>query len=74
MNQQEFTEVLKKALKASPKAYKKMSIQGMAHVRENYDFDNFKQRWVELMDRVIAEHGSWETRKGYKTWHLMEVA
>jgi glycosyltransferase involved in cell wall biosynthesis len=73
-NQQEFTDVLKKALKASPKAYKKMSVQGMAHVKENYDFDNFKQRWVELMDRVIAEHGSWETRKGYKTWHLMEVA
>jgi len=27
-----------------------------------------------LMDKVIEESGSWETRKNYKRWHLMEVA
>mgnify|MGYP003634521257 CR=1 FL=1 len=74
MNQQEFIETLKKAMKASPKAYKKMSVSGIDHVRQNYNFENFNQQWIELMDNVLAKHGSWDTRKGYKTWHLMEVA
>ena len=51
-----------------------MSSQGIAHVKENYNFDNYEKQWIELMDRVVEEHGSWESRKGYKTWHLMEVA
>ena len=51
-----------------------MSSQGIAHVKENYNFDNYEKQWIELMDRVVEEHGSWESRKGYKTWHLMEVS
>ena len=74
MNKNDFINTLKKALYASKKAYKKMSIQGMAHVRENYSFDNFTESWVETMDEVIEKHGSWNTRKNYKTWHLLEVA
>jgi glycosyltransferase involved in cell wall biosynthesis len=74
MNQQEFTETLKKALKASPKAYKKMSIQGMKHVSENYSFNVFKERWVKTMDEFIEKNGSWDNRKNYNTWHLLEVA
>jgi len=74
MNQQDFHNTLKKALRASAKSYKKMSLQGMQHVRENYNFETFENNWVELMDRVVEEHGSWDTRKNYQTWHLMEVA
>ena len=46
----------------------------MKHVSENYNFDNYEKRWIEIMDRVIEEHGSWENRKLYNKWHLMEVA
>jgi len=74
ISQKDFHNTLKKALKASAKSYKKMSIQGMAHVRENYNFEVFEKNWVELMDRVVEEHGSWDTRKNYKRWHLLEVA
>ena len=27
-----------------------------------------------LMDDVVEKYGSWDNRKGYKRWHLMEVA
>jgi len=74
MNQGEFTDTLKKALNASKKAYKKMSIQGMAHVRENYSFESFQKNWIETIDEVIEKHGSWDTRKNHKTWQLLEVA
>ena len=74
ISQQDFHNTLKKALKASAKNYKKMSQQGLAHVKENYNFDIFEKRWVELMDQVVEKHGSWGDRKNYKTWHLLEVA
>ena len=51
-----------------------MSTQGRRHVLKNYNFEKFERSWIELMDRVIKEYGSWDTRAGYKRWHLMEVA
>jgi len=74
ISQDDFNKVMTKALKASPKAYKKMSVEGRKHVLENYNFENYERRWVEIMDEIVEKHGSWETRKGYKRWHLLEVA
>ena len=51
-----------------------MSIQGQEHVNNNYSFKQFNQNWVNLMDDIVNRHGSWENRKLYKRWHLMEVA
>ena len=65
---------LKRRLNWVPKAYKKMSIQGREHVRKNYNFETFEKSWVDLMDSVVERYGSWETRKGYERWHLLEVA
>ena len=65
---------MNKALKLPQTKYKKMSEAGMSHVRENFSFEKYEKNWVELIDRVVEESGSWETRKNYKRWHLMEVA
>tara|TARA_Y100001963_G_scaffold159287_1_gene262354 strand:- start:29724 stop:30998 length:1275 start_codon:yes stop_codon:yes gene_type:complete len=72
--QKDFHSVMKKALNMSPKAYKKASLQGREHVRKNYNFENFEKTWVKKMDEIVEKHGSWETRQGYKRWHLLEVA
>ena len=74
VSQKDFHASLKKAIGLTPKAYKKMSIQGRDHVKKNYNFDNFEKRWVNLMDEIVEKHGSWETRDGYRRWHLLEVA
>jgi len=74
INQKDFTEVLKKAMKLSPAKYKKMAKLGKDHVMKNYNFDDYEKGWVQLMDDIIERQGSWETRRGYKRWHLMEVA
>jgi glycosyltransferase involved in cell wall biosynthesis len=74
LNKQEFIETLKKALKASPKAYKKMSTEGLNHIRENYNFDDFEQKWIETIDKIVEKHGSWQSRKNYSRWVLKEVA
>ena len=74
ISQDDFEKTLSKAIKLSKTRYKKMSEEGMEHVRKNYNFETFEKQWVTFMDRVVLESGSWETRKNYKRWHLMEVA
>ena len=74
ISQEDFIETLTKALNVSDKAYKKMSIQGREHVLQNYSFEGYTTKWVRLIDDMVEHHGSWETRKNYQKWQLMEVA
>ena len=74
ISQNDFNKMLDKALRINSKTYKKMSDGGMKHVSKNYNFDNYEKSWVNIMDEIIEDHGSWEQRKNYKSWHLLEVA
>jgi len=74
INQQDFEDCLNKAIKLSKSRYTKMSQAGQAHVAKNYNFENYEKTWIDLMDNFVEKHGSWETRKGYDRWHLVEVA
>ena len=52
----------------------KLGEAGRKHVMKNYNFKDFCNNWVETLEGIHEKHGSWENRKGYKNWHLMEVA
>ena len=47
---------------------------GIKHVKNNYNFKDYKQKWLDLVENIIDNHGSWDTRKGYKSWQLLEVS
>ncbi len=74
ISQADFEKTLTKALKLPKAKYKAMSEAGINHVKENYSFENYEKGWVKLMDEFMEKHGSWETRKGYQKYHLIEVA
>ena len=74
ISQRDFEKSLTKAIKLPTKKYRQMCSQGRRHVHEHYNFENFEKGWVDLMDQIIEKYGSWETRQGYRRWHLMEVA
>ena len=74
ISQIDFEKTLTKALKQPKTKYKKMSEAGIKHVKDNFSFEMYEKQWVDFMDRVVAESGSWKTRKNYKRWHLLEVA
>jgi len=74
ISQKDFEKALDKALNINAKTYKRMSTMGRSHVAKNYNFENYEKGWVKIMDDIIEKHGSWDTRVGYKRWHLMEVA
>ena len=46
---------------------------GREHVIKNYSFEVFEKTWVDLMQRIYEEEGSWETRK-HLNYRLLEVA
>jgi len=46
---------------------------GRQHVDENYSFSQYKERWVTLMKDIHERHGSWDNRKSYKSWELLEL-
>ncbi len=74
ISQKDFNATLIKAMNRSPKVYQKMCRQGLRHVENNYSFKGYEEKWVNLMDEIVEKHGSWETRKNYRRWHLKEVA
>jgi glycosyltransferase involved in cell wall biosynthesis len=74
ISQRDFEKALTKALKNPVKKYKQMASQGRRHVLKSYNFETFEKSWVELIDKVVEERGSWDTRTGYNRWQLMEVA
>ncbi len=74
INQGEFEACLNKALKLTKKRYNAMSKAGREHVLKNYNFENYEKGWVNIMDEFIEKNGSWENRKNYNSWILMEVA
>ena len=51
-----------------------LGMKGAKHVQENYNFEKFGEKWVNLMLEIHAEHGSWETRKDYNGITFKEVA
>ena len=52
---------------------KEMGRLGREHVLKNYNYENYKKQWVEIMDEVCETQGSWENRKNYNSWKLAEV-
>ena len=74
INEEDLVIAMEKIYNMSDKSYKKTSILGRDHVRNNYNFENYEKRWIELMDDIVRRHGSWDSRNDHKRWHLMEVA
>ena len=51
----------------------KIGEQGRQHVLKNYNFETFQRKWVDLMTSVHEKYGSWDNRKHYNQWELIEL-
>lgn len=50
-----------------------MGMRGREHILNNYGFEKFKEKWVDLMTKTYEENGSWEDRKNYLGWGVKEI-
>jgi glycosyltransferase involved in cell wall biosynthesis len=74
INKEDFKVALHKVYNMSKEEREELGRKGAEHVRKNYNFEDFNKRWVELMDDIHERYGSWDTRKGYKSWEMKEIA
>jgi len=73
ISKEDFIQALRDVFSMTPEERKLLGMKGRQHVAKNYNFDNFQKQWIELIDSVVENHGSWETRKGYKPWAFTEI-
>lgn len=73
ISKEDFKAALHKIYNMTPSQRKLLGMKGRNHVVENYNFDKFRKQWVSLIDSIVENHGSWETRKGYKPWEILEI-
>ncbi len=73
INKDDFINALEKLYNMTPDERRELGKKGAAHVNKNYNFDNFQDRWVNLMLEVHEKYGSWDTRKGYDCWEVIDL-
>jgi len=73
INENDFVDALEKIYNMSKEERQKLGDMGRDHVLKNYNFKNFQISWQALIKDITEKFGSWENRKGYKTWELTEV-
>tara|TARA_R110002020_G_scaffold458687_1_gene676232 strand:- start:2167 stop:3450 length:1284 start_codon:yes stop_codon:yes gene_type:complete len=74
INKEEFKAALHKMYNMPREEREELGKKGSEHVRRNYNFEDFNNRWISLVESIVENHGSWDSRKGYKTWEIKEIA
>jgi glycosyltransferase involved in cell wall biosynthesis len=73
INKEDFLNGLTKLYNMSLEERKGLGKSGREYLMKNYNFEDYGQRWVDLMLSVHEKFGSWETRKHYKSWEMVEL-
>lgn len=74
VSKEDVLAALKKIHNMSRKDRKAMGAKGREHVLKNYNYDDYCNKWVEIMDDICEKNGSWENRKNYNSWSLTKVS
>jgi glycosyltransferase involved in cell wall biosynthesis len=73
ISEEDVVNAMLKMYNMSEEEKNKLSKMGLEHVEKNYNFKNFKAAWPKLLNNVHEKFGSWDNRKNYKPWHLLEI-
>jgi glycosyltransferase involved in cell wall biosynthesis len=73
LNEDDVVDALEKMYNYSKEEREQIGQRGREHVMKNYNFTDFKQKWVDYMLQIHEEEGSWENRKKIQRWTLEEV-
>ena len=74
ISEKDFVDSLLKMYNMSKEDREEMGLKGREHVLKNYSLEEFSKKWEELFTHVEERHGSWDSRKKYKSWKLLEVS
>ena len=73
MNEDEFVDALEKIYNMTKEERVEMGMKGKNHVEKNYNFKEYVVKWDVLLKDIHDRYGSWDSRKEYKNWKILEV-
>ena len=73
ISKEDFVQALVDIYNMDPKDRENLGKMGREHVLKNYNFKDFNKTWVDTMLNLHERCGSWENRKNYKSWELIEL-
>ena len=73
ISEEDFMNAVSKIYEMKREERNSLGAAGRQHVLKNYNFEDYKKKWVDLIDDVHKRHGSWENRKNYSPWTLKRV-
>ncbi len=73
INKDDFINSLLTIFRMSREERKALGSKGMQHVLKNYNFKDFEESWVSLMQEVHEKCGSWGTRERISGYEFIEI-
>tara|TARA_S200000501_G_C20816628_1_gene740840 strand:- start:738 stop:1721 length:984 start_codon:yes stop_codon:yes gene_type:complete len=73
ISKEDFLQAIEKIYNMTPDERSELGARGREHVIKNYSFSKYCSTWYDTMKTVIETKGSWENRKGYKSWSMTEL-
>ena len=73
ISKEDFIAALHKIHNMSKEERKSLGKSGREHVLQNYNYDNYCNKWVEIIDNACEKYGSWKNRKNYQPWSFSKV-
>ena len=70
---EDFKAALHEMYNMTSEERKELGRKGLEHVKKNYSFEKYCDKWVEIMTELHEKHGSWENRSNYTSWELKEI-
>jgi len=70
INETDFIDALENVMNMPNEDRQALGMAGQKHVHTNYNYENYKSKWIEIVDDYLEKTGSWNTRTGYKNWAL----
>lgn len=73
INKEDFISACEKMINLSQEERLELSKKCTEWVHQEYSLDEVQKSWVFLMNKIYEKYGSWDTRKGYKSWEFGEI-
>lgn len=71
--EEDFLNACEKMINMSREERREIGLKGCEYVKKNYSFEFFVSEWERILLEVHEKYGSWDTRKGYKSWEMVKI-
>ena len=70
IGKEDFVSALTKMYEMGAEERAKLGAAGRAHALKEFNFEDFVQRWDDLLTEIHETKGSWDTRAGYQSYEM----